>query len=92
MGPVEGSGVAVGHPHEALAAQHCLDGAVPCSWILPLQGAVGGYWQPAQHHLPQPAGKQACTAQGKLEPLSPRTALQETTACMNLHVALMSWL
>lgn len=55
MGPVEGSGVAVGHPHEALATQHSLDGAVACSGSLPLQGAVGGYWQPAQHHLSQSA-------------------------------------
>ena len=53
--PVEGSGVAVGHPHEALAAQHGLDRAVPCPWGLALQGTVGGHWQPAQHHLSQSA-------------------------------------
>lgn len=55
MRPVEGSGVTVGHPHEALAAQHCLDRAVPCAWGLALQSTVGGHWQPAQHHLSQSA-------------------------------------
>ena len=51
--------MAVGHPHEALAAQHCLDRAIPCSWGLPLQGTVGGHWQPAQYHLSQSAVQQS---------------------------------
>lgn len=38
MRPVEGGGVAVGHPGEALAAQHRLDGALPCLGGLTLQG------------------------------------------------------
>ena len=57
MGPVEGGGVAVRHPHKTLAAQDSLDRAVACSWSLTLQGAVGGNWQPAQHHLSQSTQK-----------------------------------
>ncbi len=47
MGPVEGRGVTVGHPHEALAAQHSLDGALPSPWGLALQSSIGRHRQPS---------------------------------------------
>lgn len=72
MRPVEGSGVAMGHPHEALATQHSLDRAVPCSRGLPLQSTVRRHWQPAQHHLSQSA------VQHK-EPLSVVKLMKPTT-------------
>ena len=55
MRPVEGCGVVVGHPHEALAAQDCLDRAFALARVLTFQGCVGGYWQPTQHHFTQSA-------------------------------------
>ena len=55
MAPVEGRAVAVGHPHEALAAQHRLDGAGPRLGTLPVNGVVGGHGQPLEHRLLEPA-------------------------------------
>ena len=55
MAPVEGGAVAVGHPHEALAAQHRLDGAGPRLGTLPIDGMVGGHRQPLEHRLLEPA-------------------------------------
>lgn len=56
MGPVEGGHVVVGHPHEALGAQHRLDWRVPhlrslaCLCIL-------RHRHPPQHCVPQPANQ-----------------------------------
>ncbi len=47
VGPVAGSGVTVGHPHEALAAQHSLDGALPSPRRLALQSSIGRHRQPS---------------------------------------------
>ncbi len=55
VGPVEGGHVVVAHPHEALGAQHGLDGGVARLWRSLPGFCILADWHPAQHCVSQPA-------------------------------------
>lgn len=68
VGPVEGGHVVVTHPHEALGAQHRLDGGVS-HFRRSLPGlCILRHRHPAQHCVPQPAHRRVRSTHLQLPP------------------------
>lgn len=92
MAPVKRGGVLVGQPHEALAAQHCTDGAVPVwCWGRPLwQRLVDRHWQPAQHQVLKPLEmKRSAAGVHKAPDAKPRSCSSLCTLIAMLVVVLV---